>query len=75
MIVSAMLPVPVAAHVAPAVATQVHVAPVSVAGIVSPTEAPTTLDGPLFVTTTVYVADVPATSVVVPSVLVMLRSA
>jgi hypothetical protein len=51
--VSLIEPAPEAAHVEPAEATQVHVAPVSVAGKVSVTVAPVTVDGPLFVATIV----------------------
>ena len=73
--VSLMLPVPLAAHVAPDVATQVQVAPVSEAGSESATVAPTRFDGPALDATIVYVMVVPAESVTWPSVLVMDRSA
>lgn len=53
---------------------QVHVAPVMVAGIVSAIVAAVAVDGPAFCTVMVYVTAVPGTSVVAPSVLVMLRS-
>jgi hypothetical protein len=45
--------VPDAAHVEPAVAMQVQVAPVSEAGSVSAMVAPVTADGPLLVATIV----------------------
>ena len=46
-------PLPEAGHDAPALATQVHVAPVSAAGKVSVTVAPMAAEGPLFVATMV----------------------
>ena len=75
LMVSVMLPVPDAVQVDPADATQVQVAPLSVAGRVSVMVAPVTFDGPLLVATIVYVTPVPGTSVVAPSVLVIDRSA
>ena len=69
------MPDPEAEHVAPAVATQVQVAPVNAAGSESATTAPVTADGPLLDATMVYVTLVPGTSVIDPSVLVMARSA
>ena len=54
--VSSMLPLPLAVKpVAPPVAVAVYVAPVSVLGRVSTTEAPVTSLGPALVTTIVYV--------------------
>ena len=53
LMVSLIEPDPLAAHVAPTVATQLHVAPVRAAGSVSLISAPTTADGPLFDATTV----------------------
>lgn len=71
-----MLPEPDAdEHDDPDEATQVQVAPVIADGSVSVTVAPVTGDGPVFVATIVYVTDVPATSVVAPSVFVIDRSA
>ena len=72
--VSEMLPVPLAAQLAPPEATHDHVAPLSAPGIVSDTVAPTAADGPAFDTTIVYVTGVPGTSVVAPSVFVTERS-
>ena len=48
-----MLPVPAAGQLLPALAAHVHVTPVSVAGTVSITVAPTTAFGPLLVATIV----------------------
>ena len=48
-----MLPLPDAGQLEPALAEHVHVAPLSEAGIVSPTVAPVTVDGPGFEETTV----------------------
>lgn len=71
-----MLPLPLlAAHDPPPAGTQVHVAPLSVAGIVSATVAAITADGPELPATIVYVTAVPGTSVADPSVLVIDRSA
>ncbi len=67
-------PLPAAAQVPPPAPRHVHVIEVVPTGIVSVTVAPLTLDGPALVTTTVYVVDWPGTAVVVPSVLVMVRS-
>jgi hypothetical protein len=50
---SEMLPVPLAAHVAPADAAHVHVAPLSVLGNASATIAPATFEGPEFLATMV----------------------
>lgn len=72
--VSLMSPVPLAAHDAPAVATHVHEAPVSVLGTLSVIDAPTTFDGPLFEATMVYARLVPGTALVRPSVFVIARS-
>ena len=73
--VSAILPLPDALQVDPDEAAQVHVAPVSEAGMVSATVALTAVEGPAFDTTMVYVTLVPGTKTVVPSVLVIDRSA
>jgi hypothetical protein len=69
------LPLPDAGHDDPALAEQVHVAPLSVAGSVSLTVAPVTVDGPGLDATTVYVTSVPGTTVLRPSVLVIETSA
>src|SRR5258706_260307 len=69
-----MLPDPEAVHVPPPAPTQVHVTPVSDAGKVSATVAPTALLGPLVAAMIVYVSDTPGTAVTLPSVFVMLRS-
>src|SRR5438477_98150 len=61
--------------VAPPAPTAVHDAGLIAAGKVSVTVAPITALGPAFDTTTVYVLPVPATAVVLPSVLVIDRSA
>jgi hypothetical protein len=53
LMVSLIEPEPLAAQVAPAVATQVQVAPVRAAGNVSVISAPSTADGPLLEATTV----------------------
>lgn len=71
---SLMLPEPLGAHDDPDEAMQVHVALVSALGSESPTVAPVTLDGPLFVTSIVYVSGVPGTAATWPSVLVTARS-
>lgn len=68
-------PLPLALQVAPAEATQVQVAPVIDPGTESVTVAPVTADGPLFEATIVYVTEVPAISVVAPSVFEIARSA
>ena len=74
--VALRLPLPDAAgHVDPAEAEQVHATPVTFAGTVSATVAPVAVDGPPFVATIVYDTDVPGTSVVAPSVLVIVKSA
>ena len=64
-----MLPEPLGEHTEPAVAVQVHVAPVRSAGSESVTPTPATLDGPLFVTTTVYCTVWPGVADDAPSVL------
>ena len=69
------LPLPDAGHDEPALAEHVQVAPDSVAGNVSATVAPVTVDGPGLDATTVYVTTVPGTTVVSPSVFVMDTSA
>jgi hypothetical protein len=53
LMVSLIEPEPLAVQVAPALAAQVHVAPVKAAGRLSATSAPTTPDGPLLDATTV----------------------
>src|SRR5882724_5313329 len=67
-----LLPEPVAPLVTLAlpVVLEVHVTPVRPAGIVSATDAPTTLLGPLLVTVIVYVTVVPGVYVAEPSVFV-----
>ena len=72
---SAMSPVPEGEHVAPPATAQDHDTFDSADGMPSATEAPTTFDGPAFVTTIVYDTAVPGTSVAEPSVLVTERSA
>src|SRR4051812_39035607 len=70
-----MLPEPVAVNpLAPPVCVAVYVAPVKIAGNVSPTVAPTATLGPKLVTTIVYVSLVPGIAVVLPSVLLISRS-
>ena len=70
------MPEPEAAPQAPVpLIAQVQVTPVTAAGTVSLTVAPVTLEGPLFVTVTVYETVVPGTSVAEPSVFVTARSA
>src|SRR5262245_21586559 len=69
-----MEPVPLGA--APlAAGVHVQVAFVKIAGMTSVTVTPTTSLGPLFVTTMVYVVEVPGTMVVFPSSFVTVRSA
>ena len=53
--VAAMLPLPEAGQLEPAVAVHVQAVPVKVAGNVSVTDAPVITDGPAFVATMVYV--------------------
>src|SRR5690349_21903289 len=57
-----MLPLPLAVKLVPLPPAAVHVAPLRLPGNVSCTLAPTTSDGPLFETATVYVICVPATT-------------
>ncbi len=64
-----------AEHEDPGDAEQVHVTPVSPLGMTSVTDAPRTADGPLLVTTTLYVTASPGNAVTRPSVLVIERSA
>ena len=64
-----MLPEPLGEHTEPAVAVQVHVAPVRTAGSESVTLTPATFDGPWFVTTTVYCTVWPGVADAAPSVL------
>jgi hypothetical protein len=73
--VALMLPLPLAGHEPPPLAEQVHVAPVSEAGMVSVTVAAVADDGPAFAATMVYVTDVPGTIDATPSVFVIDRSA
>jgi hypothetical protein len=74
--VSLMLLLPDAVNpVAPPVCDAVKTTPLNDAGNVSATTAPETLLGPRFVTTMVYVTDVPGIALAVPSVFVMRRSA
>ena len=68
---SAIEPVPLAAHVAPGDAVQVHVAPVSAAGSESVIGADTTFDGPSLRATIVYVTGVPGIAVLAASVFVI----
>ena len=68
-----MSPAPPAAQV-PLTATQLQTAFDKVAANVSTTEAPTTFDGPLLLTTMMYVTGVPGTSEGDPSVFVIDRS-
>ena len=71
-----ILPLPLAVNPeAPPVCVAVKVTPVKMAGKLSLTTAPVTLPGPPLVTTIVQVTDVPAFTVVTPSVTVTLRSA
>lgn len=71
-----MLPLPLGAPQAPPVeAVQVQVTLVSLVGTMSLTVAPVTVLGPLLRTVIVYIVCVPATTVFVPSVLVIERSA
>src|SRR5438105_3095513 len=69
-----MLPDPDAVQVPPPAPTQVQVA-VRLAGKVSATVAPMTLLGPALLAVIVYVTLPPAAAVVIPSVLVIARSA
>ena len=64
-----------AVHVAPPVATQVHVGLVSAAGTVSATTAPLAAVGPALVPAIVYVIVWPGEAVVCPSVFAIDRSA
>src|SRR4029077_772605 len=74
--VSLILPLPLAVKPdALPLATAVKVSLATAAGKVSVTVAPVTLLGPLLLTTIVYVVELPATTLVTPSVLVMARSA
>ena len=69
------LPDPLAAgHDAPPLPEHVQLTPVSDPGTLSTICAPTTGPGPLFRPTIVYVSDDPGLTVVIESVLVMLRS-
>ena len=72
---SAMLPAPLALpQTEPAVAVHDQVTPVNVAGIASLTATPAAADGPLLVTSMVYVVAAPGTAEICPSVLVIDRS-
>ncbi len=70
-----MLPLPDAGHTALPAAEHVHVAPVNAAGKVSVKLEAGAAEGPALDATIVYVAEVPGTSLVTPSVLVTERSA
>ena len=74
--VALMPPVPLAGtgQAPPALAAHLHVADVTPLGSESLTTAPLTCAGPLFSTTMVYVTVAPGAVVVIPSVLVTLRS-
>lgn len=72
--VAAMLPLPEAGQLEPAVAVHVQAVPVKVAGNVSVTVAPVITDGPAFVATIVYVTPWPGVADATPSVLVIARS-
>src|SRR5262249_25642165 len=73
--VELMLPLPAGAlQTPPPAPTHVHVAPVSAAGSVSITVAPTALLGPALVTGIAYVIVEPGTTVVTPLVFEMPRS-
>src|SRR6476660_1202491 len=72
---SLMLPLPEASKPeVPLVPTAVQVSEVTIAGKVSVTVAPTTLDGPPLLTVMVYVVGLPEVCVALPSVLVIGRS-
>src|SRR6478735_698446 len=72
---SLMLPLPEASKPeVPLVPTAVQVSEVTIAGKVSVTVAPTTLDGPPLLTVMVYVVGLPGVYVALPSVLVIDRS-
>ncbi len=74
--VVAMSSEPVASvHVAPPASTHAHVTADRSLGIVSPTAAPTTSDGPSLPTTIVYVIDSPGAESVPPCVFEIVRSA
>src|SRR5512135_882834 len=70
-----MFPFPLAGQLEPAVAVHVQLTFVNADGIVSTTEAPDTLPGPLFVTAIMYVTPCPGAAVVALSVFVIERSA
>src|SRR5262245_46292044 len=70
-----MVPAPDAGQADPADAEHVQVTEAGMAGGLSPTVAPTTGEGPTFVTTIVYVTGWPGWTVVTPSVFVIPRSA
>ena len=70
-----ILPLPEAGQLLPAMAAQVQLTLVIAAGTVSVTVAPVTANGPLLVTTMVYVIDAPGATVVAPSVLLIAKSA
>jgi len=74
LIVSLILPLPDAVHVAPPAPVHVHVH-VSLAGNVSATVDPLALLGPALLAVIVYVTLPPAVAVLTPSVLVIDRSA
>jgi hypothetical protein len=73
--VVAIDPDPEVTQVEPALATHVHVTPVSAAGTTSVTDAPATSLGPLLVTTIVQVTGSPAATAGEPGGFVTARSA
>src|SRR5512135_3650482 len=70
-----MFPFPLAGQPEPAVAAHVQLTFVNTDGMVSTTEAPDTLPGPLLVTTIMYVTPCPGATVVALSVFVIEGSA
>jgi hypothetical protein len=62
------------AHEPPPTTEQLHATPVTAAGTVSDTDAPTTFDGPLFATVTVYEIGLPGTADTAPSDFVTAKS-
>src|SRR5947199_179102 len=71
--VAAMLPVPEAVKLVPADPVAVQLTPPKTAGKLSATLAPTASDGPLLLTTIVYMSDDPGTCDVLPSSFVTTR--
>src|SRR3954470_14173006 len=72
--VSLMAPVPLVAWTVPVVPVAVQLSAVTIAGKLSLTVAPTTFEGPLLLTTMVYVVGLPGVYVADPSVLLIDRS-